>query len=114
MTERGPDYNYFAIALGGIVFALGLALASEAFPEPAREGPVYCGDKEMSPGAVCWTIGRGIDTHAKNYDTLAVEQLAGHGWLVWLLCLGIFISVAAVIVTGLYIGYVRRLARKSS
>lgn len=106
MTERGPDYNYFAIALGGVVFVLGLALASEALPEPAREGPVYCGGKEMLPGDVCWAIG-GIDTHTKNYDTLAAEQLAGHGWLVWLLCLGIFISVAAVISTGLYIVYVR-------
>lgn len=114
MTERGPDYNYFAIALGGIVFTLGLVLVSEAFPEPAREGPVYCGDKEIRPGAVCWTMGRNIDLRTRDYDTLASEQLAGHGWLIWLLCLGIFISVAAVVVTGLYIWYVRWLARKNS
>lgn len=112
MTARGPDCNYFAIALGGIVFTIGLVLVSGAFPEPAREGPVYCGNKEISPGAVCWTMGRGSDLRTRDYYTLAAEQLAGHGWLVWLLCLGIFISVAAVIVTGLYIGYVRSLARK--
>jgi hypothetical protein len=45
---------------------------------------------------------------------MAAEQLAGHGLLVWLLCLGILISVGAAIVTGLYLGYVRSSADRRS
>jgi hypothetical protein len=113
MTESRPDYNFFGIALGGAVLVLGLILIYEAVPEADREGPVFCDGKEMHPGDVCWFLGGGgADIPAKNYDTMAAEQLTGHGWLVWLLCPGILISVGAVIVTGLYIGYVRSSASR--
>jgi len=113
MTGSRPKYNYFGIALGAWVLALGLILIYEAVPEADREGPVFCDDKQMHPGDVCWFLG-GSNTEipAKNYDTMAAEQLTGHGWLVWLLCLGILISVGAVIVTGLYIYYVRSSASR--
>ncbi|WP_181770594.1 hypothetical protein [Amycolatopsis pittospori] len=113
MTDKGL-IGYLAIALGGIVFVIGLMLVSEAAPEAAREGPVVCGDKEMRAGDVCWTIGDGIDIPARNYQTMAAEQLSGHGWTIWLLCLGILLSLGAVIVTGLYLAYVRMQAGKGS
>jgi len=114
MTESRPDYNFLAIALGGIVFVIGLMLVYEAIPEPDREGPVHCDGGEMHPGDVCMIIGRGVDIPAKNYQTMAAEQLSGHGWLMWWLCLGVLISVGAVIVTGLYIHYVRLSASKGT
>ncbi|OZM73540.1 hypothetical protein CFN78_08340 [Amycolatopsis antarctica] len=114
MTRNRPDYNFLAIAFGGIVFVLGLTLVSGAAPEADREGPVYCGDREMRPGGVCTTFGRGVETSSRDYGTMAVEQLQGHGWVVWLLCLGVLTSLGAALVTGLYIHYVRSLAGRNS
>jgi hypothetical protein len=115
MTAQRPDYNYFGIALGGIAVLIGLTLVYEAIPEADREGPVYCDGEEMHPGDVCTVLGGGsVDISAKNYEDMAAEQLAGHGWLVWLLCLGILVSVGAVIVTSLYVGYVRSSAKRTS
>lgn len=110
MTGSPPEYNFLGIALGGLAFVIGVTMVYNAFPEADREGPVYCDGQEMQPGDVCNYLGGGVDISSRNYDTMAAEQLAGHGLLVWLLCLGIAVSLGAVVITGLYVNYVRTSA----
>ncbi len=115
MTGNHPEYNILGLGLGGIAFLIGLTLVYNAFPEADRDGPVLCDGKEMQPGDVCTYLGGGnVDISAKNYQTMAAEQLAGHGLLVWLLCLGIVVSLGAATVTGLYLWYVRSSRGKDS